>query len=527
MESARWSLRIIARPLHSFISALGIEGFVNSARQQTVSLCMIVRNEEKNLHDCLAPVASLFDDIVIIDTGSEDGTKEIAARFTDRVFDFEWCEDFAAARNESLKRSRGDWIFWLDADDRISPSNVAQLQAVIRSLGERPQAYYINTVVHGRYECEAPQWVSHPRLVRRHPMLQWRGRVHERFWPDLAQLGHELIWSDIRIDHVGYQDPVQQKRKLQRDIRLLRMDYAIDPDDCNTILQMAMAYAELGNHAEARKLLFRLLEANHTDGQAMSLVYRLLADISPHDGDLEGSLRILDLGLSKFPGHQSLLYSRALLLFQLGRFEEARAPLQQIMSSPQSHQHYVVPGEIKQKLAPRKLADIYRMQQNYDAAEQVLQSLVQENPHDTHSWYALGSVYLDCDQDERLNAVVGALEECPQGKLFAAVLLTWRHMKRREIEPAGILIDGLVSEIPEVPLPRLLRCQWLELKGAPPEHRLQACRDLLRVEPHNQQGLAALPLLEHAVRLASTPAQPSWSSSVVVGAGMDSEIGMA
>ena len=79
---------------------------------------MIVRDEERNLEACLAPIAALFDEIVIVDTGSLDRTKEIARQFNARVFDFEWSDDFSAARNESMRHATGEWIFWLDADDR-------------------------------------------------------------------------------------------------------------------------------------------------------------------------------------------------------------------------------------------------------------------------------------------------------------------------------------------------------------------------------------------------------------------------
>src|SRR6478736_3619538 len=117
-----------------------------TARTTTVSLLMIVRNEAHQLSDCLAPVANLFDEIVIVDTGSQDATREVARRFTPLVFDFPWRDDFAAARNESLRRSQGNWLFWLDADDRISPENVAKLRDLLASLTDRSAAYLMDTL---------------------------------------------------------------------------------------------------------------------------------------------------------------------------------------------------------------------------------------------------------------------------------------------------------------------------------------------------------------------------------------------
>ena len=85
----------------------------------SISLCMIVRNEEKVLGRCLACVQGFADEIIIVDTGSTDRTKEIAFSFTDKVYDFKWKDDFAAARNFAFSKGTGDYLFWLDADDVV------------------------------------------------------------------------------------------------------------------------------------------------------------------------------------------------------------------------------------------------------------------------------------------------------------------------------------------------------------------------------------------------------------------------
>src|SRR5580658_1616487 len=106
-----------------------------------VSLCMIVRNEEANLPPCLASVAGLTDEVVVVDTGSHDRTKEIALAHGARVFDFAWCDDFSAARNESLRHARGDWVLWLDADDRVTAENRMRLQKLLRELPDAPDGF--------------------------------------------------------------------------------------------------------------------------------------------------------------------------------------------------------------------------------------------------------------------------------------------------------------------------------------------------------------------------------------------------
>jgi len=106
---------------------------MNTNTSNTLSCCMIVKNEEKFLEQCLNSIKDLVDEIIIVDTGSTDKTKEIAARFTDKIFDFKWCDDFAAARNESLKHATGDWILVLDADETISAQDHAKIKELIQN----------------------------------------------------------------------------------------------------------------------------------------------------------------------------------------------------------------------------------------------------------------------------------------------------------------------------------------------------------------------------------------------------------
>ncbi len=92
---------------------------------------MIVRNEETVLEGCLASIQSLVDEVVIVDTGSTDRSKSIAQAFGARVFDFEWCDDFAAARNEALRWASGEWILYIDADERMGPVDRRQVDVLL------------------------------------------------------------------------------------------------------------------------------------------------------------------------------------------------------------------------------------------------------------------------------------------------------------------------------------------------------------------------------------------------------------
>jgi tetratricopeptide (TPR) repeat protein len=482
---------------------------------------MIVRNEEHQLSDCLRPVADLFDEIVIVDTGSHDATREVAARFTPHVFDFAWCDHFAAARNESLRRSHGDWIFWLDADDRVSPEDVGQLQRLLQQLGDEPRAYLMNTVCPSQYTSDGICLLTHLRLFRRHPELMWHGRVHEQLRPAPTDLGYEQVWSDIRIQHVGYQNAAEQQRKSNRNLRLLRMDYAVDPDDSSTLVHLGLTYFHLGRREQARSTLLHLLKLDKKPGEHLRQVYGVLATMEMQEGRLREALSILDQGLLLFPRGEYLLYLRSECLYELDRYAEAKTALSQIISGPAERQYRGgAPGEIREKLAPRRLADIYRLERNFAAAEAALLSIVGQFPDDTVTWHTLGCVYLDLRQRAKLVGVVERLKACPQGEIFGSLLLAIWHLTEREWERAGELIEQLVSQAPMMPMPRILRAEWLIQVGAPPEKQIQACRDILRLQPGNLDARRILEGLQVKARPSITVGQTDITTPVVVGAGM-------
>jgi hypothetical protein len=154
-----------------------------------VSLCMIVKNEEANLDECLAPLAGLFHEIIILDTGSADRTKEIAARHNAKVHDFAWVESFAAARNESMRHASGDWILWLDADDRLDAENVTKLRQLLLNLPDDNNAYMMCQWSTPDPLNGSPLVVDQVRLFRNLPGVRWRYRVHEQIYLALRDAG--------------------------------------------------------------------------------------------------------------------------------------------------------------------------------------------------------------------------------------------------------------------------------------------------------------------------------------------------
>jgi tetratricopeptide (TPR) repeat protein len=297
-----------------------------------ISLCLIARNEEANLPACLGTVADLLHETVVVDTGSTDATKKTAERLGARVFDFPWVDDFSIARNESIDRATGDWIFWLDADDRIDDDNRCKLRDLFSGLTENNVAYMINYVALREGAQDRTSSAQHVKLFRRHPQIRWRYRVHEQIAPSIEKLGARILQTDIVIHHLGYQDPELLKAKLRRNLRLLRLDYAENPTDPFVIFNLGRTTMRLGNLVEALPLLRQSTERLPTKADflirtAFALGIEALGQLGRH----QEALRVAQIGLARFPTDPELLLGEALMMANLGDISGAEARLRRLL----------------------------------------------------------------------------------------------------------------------------------------------------------------------------------------------------
>ncbi len=163
----------------------------------SISLCMIVKNEEDVIGRCLASVKDLVDEINIIDTGSTDSTKEIAKQFTDRIFDFNWIHHFAAARNFSFQQATKEYILWLDADDVFLAEDQEKFKSLKQSLHSNIDAVSMNYHLSFDSEGHVSSLIRRYRLVKRDKHFQWIGAVHE-----YLEVGGHLLDSNVAVSHL-------------------------------------------------------------------------------------------------------------------------------------------------------------------------------------------------------------------------------------------------------------------------------------------------------------------------------------
>ena len=235
----------------------------------SLSFCIIVKNEESALPQCLASVRDLVDEMVVLDTGSTDDTIAIAQSFNARIYSFDWCNDFSAARNESLKYVQGDWVLVLDADEVLVPDVIPSLRQAIRS----PHHLLINLV---RQEVGAAQspYSMVSRLFRRHPNIRFTRPYHAMVDDSVEMiLRHEPDWQigylpDVAILHDGYQASTIAARDKFAKARTIMESFLSDhPNDPYVCSKLGALYVEMGAETQGLQLLERGLRSIQNQSQ--------------------------------------------------------------------------------------------------------------------------------------------------------------------------------------------------------------------------------------------------------------------
>jgi glycosyltransferase involved in cell wall biosynthesis len=266
---------------------------------------MIVKNEEANLPACLESGAGLVAEIIVIDTGSSDRTREVAASLGARVVNFPWQDSFSDARNESIRHATGEWVLWLDADDRIDAANRQKLEAVLSSLHDADVAVNMRTRLH--WGSGRTQVVDHVRLFRRRVDICWKYRVHEQLMIGTELLANRARSAEVVFDHLGYNDAAQQKRKEERNLALLELDHRDNPDDPSVLFFLGWTRLRLGDAGGAITALEASLQRAPPTRSYLRPLYSLLARACDMLGERDKALATCREGRRRFPNDVDLM----------------------------------------------------------------------------------------------------------------------------------------------------------------------------------------------------------------------------
>jgi GT2 family glycosyltransferase/tetratricopeptide (TPR) repeat protein len=467
-----------------------------AARQTSgVSLCMIVKNEEANLPECLRSAADLVDEVVVVDTGSSDRTKESAAAGGARVIEFPWVDSFAAARNESLRHATKPWVFWLDADDRLDADNRRKLRALFERLQDENAAYSMKCLCLPDPIHRSATAVDHVRLFRNHPEVRWRYRVHEQILPAIRRLGDEVRFTDVIIQHVGYQDPAIRSRKLERDFRLLRLEDNEHPDDPFTLFNLGALHQELGQSQQALPLLWRSLQRSHPSDSIVRKLYALLVQCHRQLGQPGAALVACRAGRTYYPDDAELLFQEGLLLRGLGERTAAAACFHYLLGRREAEHFASVDTGLEGYKARNNLASLYQEEGRAAEAEELWRQVLAEQPQFGPAWLGLGELFLAQGRWPEFEEAVNRLEAAGDNPAEAAVMRARGHLARKEFAVARSVLDDVITREPRQVWARVILSHALLQEGRDWDAAEKALRDVLALDPGNagaRQNLAVL-----------------------------------
>ena len=336
-----------------------------------ISLCMIVKNEERFLRECLASVSAVVDEINIVDTGSTDRTVEIAREFGANVIFREWRNDFSWARNQALEMATKRWTLVLDADEDV----VAESLPVLRALRETPAdltAVYVQIQNLVDDESGHGSTMTHilPRIFPTSPRIRFRNVIHESVMLD-EDVHLAAIISPVLVRHKGYtKDVLDGRSKGERNKPLLERAVREAANDAFSWFNFGVAAISAGDYEAGIEALERMFAMDGPARAFFGMAYVMLASAYAEGRrDVDRAIAVVDEGLADRPGHPNLLFQRGYFLGLQRRFDDARVWYEKAMSPGLgSRKHFMVDDEIATWKAPLNLAATYREEGRHDEA---------------------------------------------------------------------------------------------------------------------------------------------------------------
>ncbi len=404
-------------PLHMFFGKRKTP-LPSSFPPGTLSINMIVKNEVKNIEAAVDSIKTCADEIVINDTGSTDGTQALLKRMNVNWFQTVWTNDFSTSRNQVIENSRCQWIFWMDADDRLSPELVTYLnEAKHRTTDFIAGFEVINTEPGQSMGARFFQ----TRLFPNHSDLRFERTIHEQIEPAAAALGLQCIYQPLSIFHLGYSDPVAKKAKARRNLALIIADehrlkhdpsFALTLGDCYYILN------DWESGIEAYRAVLSIPNCKSINADIYNEIPLCIGLGFLHLKNWPQALDWLDQGIKGKPEKLEGYAYKAQILETLERPEEALALYLKMTKMKKPHTGTVNRYDILHMRSFYNAARIQRTLQLPDAAIQTLLQMQNRYPNIIDSYHLLGKCFLNKSEPKKAVATwIKALQLNPAASL--------------------------------------------------------------------------------------------------------------
>ena len=477
-----------ARPLvRTLVPAAGSASSKN-LRRMRVSLCMIVRNEENNLGRCLDSVADLVDEIILIDTGSTDRTIEIAEAHGAQVHAFRWIDDFSAARNESVRHATGDYVFWMDADERLDDANRDLVRALFDRLSDRKIACFMRQQSLPDNADGTAMIVDHVRLFRNIPGVRWERRLHEQILDSLLRAGARVARTPIVIEHHGYRDTKTRMRKFERNRSIVLQDHAGNPGDPFTLFNLGNICLDLGEFDAAIGWLRQCIALAPSTlsfvGKAKLTIVQTLRTI----GRIEEAEAAFQEAASANDTDPEWLFEDGILRQLRGQHAEACRRFEQMLQSPAGPVYVAIDPGIRGHVGRHHLAFSLAATKHYSRAERVWREAVEEVPSFGPAWLGLLDMYQMQGRFAEAQRILRVLDKDPQRRSIAIAARANGHLRRGDRTAAIQVFERAIDRAPRTLWLRAMYCDLL-VQAGDRSAALGQVEEILKVAPGNGDAL--------------------------------------
>ncbi len=346
----------------------------------TVSLCMIVKNEENNIRRCLESAKDAVDEIIIVDTGSSDRTKDICLEYKAKIYDFEWKDDFAKARNFSIDKAASDWILWMDADEELRIRNKESLK---NYLENKTTAAYSVKMLH-LYGTEAENdrqyYISYNhRLFQNGLDLCFQGAIHEKLIMDKGK-EETKICPFLEIMHYGYLEDCIGRKAL-RNLKLLVKEKASGKEDPWLDYHLAAELYRLNDIERAFQFINQAIAGFLIKGTIPpALVYKLKYDMLLHTGSMENAYKGIDKAIELYPDYVELHFYKGMVLYRMEQYEDALKAFTYCTILGENNPDYLIRSGSGSFYALYYIGECYTQMKKYEAAREAYRQSVLCHP---------------------------------------------------------------------------------------------------------------------------------------------------
>jgi glycosyltransferase involved in cell wall biosynthesis len=295
----------------------------NEIKEKLLTVSFIVKNEEQTLPRALKSVGYVADEIIVVDTGSTDNTVAIAESMGAKIYHFDWINDYAAARNISIKYATSKWVLYLDADEELTADSKRLISELLKKASPDTGGFLceINSQYYKQDNTLGVHSGNYPRCFRNigYPLLHFFGKVHEQISPSLSERDYEIVKSPLVIEHHGYAISQQEMfEKIQKHLKTLREDIEQNPYNGYSWYHLGNTLYQMKRYAECKEILENSLKCGNLSKLLSANTALLLSRVHEHLGDLNKAMEMAHKSISYVDNYKHALIRKAELLNMAG-----------------------------------------------------------------------------------------------------------------------------------------------------------------------------------------------------------------